>query len=280
MGYKLYRITRDFSSQMKKQNISSFAASTAFFLFLSLVPMLVVVCTIIPFTPLTEENLIAAIRDFVPDVLDPLVQGWVTEVYDKSAGILSIAAIATLWSAAQGVLALMRGLNAINGVEEKRNYFVIRMIASFYTLIMLIVLILSLFVMVFGNELVMLILHKMPKFQLLVSFIMQFRFLFGWCLLALAFAVIYTYVPNKKLKFREQLPGAVLASMVWIGFSWGFSVYVENSSSYSIYGSLSVIIIAMLWLYFGMYIMLVGSYLNRYFQPVNKVLVKRISHDA
>lgn len=276
----MYRITQDFSSQMKKQNISAFAASTAFFLFLSLVPMLVMVCTIIPFTPLTEENLVAAIEDFVPDVLDPLVQGLVAEVYDKSAGILSIAAIATLWSAAQGVLALMRGLNAINGVEEKRNYFIVRMIASFYTLVMLIVLILSLFVMVFGNELVMLILHRMPKLQMLVSFIMKFRFLFGWCLLALVFAIIYTYVPNKKLQFREQIPGAILASMIWIGFSWGFSLYVGRSGSYSIYGSLSVIVIVMLWLYFCMYIMMIGAYVNRYFQPVNKVLVKRRSHET
>ncbi|MCM1535842.1 MAG: YihY/virulence factor BrkB family protein [Clostridium sp.] len=275
MGRTLYRISKDFSSQMKKQNISAFASSTAFFLFLSLVPMLVMICTIIPFTPLTEENLVAAIEDFVPAVMDPLVQGMVAEVYDKSAGILSIAAIATLWSAAQGVLALMRGLNAINGVEEKRNYIVVRMIASFYTLVMLIVLILSLFVMVFGNELVMLILHKLPKLRLLVSFIMKFRFLFGWCLLALVFTVIYTFVPDKKLQFREQIPGAVLSSTIWIGFSWGFSLYVGSSGSYSIYGSLSVIVIVMLWLYFGMYIMMLGAYVNRYFQPVNKALVKR-----
>lgn len=275
MGRTLYRISRDFSSQMKKQNISAFASSTAFFLFLSLVPMLVMVCTIIPFTPITEENLVAAIEDVVPAVLDPLVQGMVAEVYDKSAGILSLAAIATLWSAAQGVLALMRGLNAINGVEEKRNYVVVRMIASLYTLVMLIVLILSLFVMVFGNELVMLVLHRLPRLRLLASFIMKFRFLFGWCLLALVFAVIYTFVPDKKLQFREQLPGAVLSSMIWIGFSWGFSLYVGRSGSYSIYGSLSVIVIVMLWLYFCMYIMMLGAYVNRYFQPVNKALVKR-----
>ncbi len=275
MGRTLYRISRDFSSQMKKQNISAFASSTAFFLFLSLVPMLVMVCTIIPFTPITEENLVAAIEDVVPAVMDPLVQGLVAEVYDKSAGILSLAAIATLWSAAQGVLALMRGLNAINGVEEKRNYVVVRMIASLYTLVMLIVLILSLFVMVFGNELVMLVLHRLPRLRLLVSFIMKFRFLFGWCLLALVFAVIYTFVPDKKLQFREQIPGAVLSSMIWIGFSWGFSLYVGRSGSYSIYGSLSVIVIVMLWLYFCMYIMMLGAYVNRYFQPVNKALVKR-----
>jgi membrane protein len=75
------------------------------------------------------------------------------------------------------------------------------------------------------------------------------------------------------MKFEEQLPGAFFAATVWSMFSWGFSLYVTYSNSYSIYGSLSIIVIIMLWLYFCMYIMLIGAYLNRYFRPVNRVLV-------
>ena len=56
-------IWRDFSSQMKKQNISAYASSTAFFLFLSVIPMLMVVCAVIPYTPVTEQNLITALTD-------------------------------------------------------------------------------------------------------------------------------------------------------------------------------------------------------------------------
>ena len=70
---KLYLIAQDFSAQMKKQNISAFAASIAFFFFLSVVPMLIMICTIIPFTPLTEENLVEAVTDVTPDKIDPLV---------------------------------------------------------------------------------------------------------------------------------------------------------------------------------------------------------------
>ena len=53
-------IWRDFSSQMKKQNISAYASSTAFFLFLSVIPMLMVVCAVIPYTPVTEQNLVGS----------------------------------------------------------------------------------------------------------------------------------------------------------------------------------------------------------------------------
>ena len=118
---KLYCMIRDFQIAMKKKNIGSFAASTAFFFFLSLVPMMILVCTILPYTSLTEENLVNLITDFTADTLDPLISSVIADVYDKSVGILSIAAVTTLWSASKGILALTRGLNEVNGVEEHRN---------------------------------------------------------------------------------------------------------------------------------------------------------------
>lgn len=277
--HKLFIILRDFSAQMKKQNISAFAASTAFFLVLSIVPMLILICTIIPYTPLTEENLVRAVTEITPDRLDFLVESLIAEVYDKSAGILSVAAITTLWSAGKGVLALMRGLNAIGGVEEDRNYFVVRLVASLYTVVMLVVLILSLFIMVFGNQLVELLLYRVPQLQILVSFLMNFRFLLVWAILTMLFSAVYAYVPNEKLAFGEQVPGAAFAAVVWSVFSWGFSLYVERTESYSIYGSLSLIVIVMVWMYFCMYIIMIGAYLNRYFRPVNRVLANRHRQD-
>jgi len=271
---KLYLIGRDFSAQMKKQNISAYAASIAFFFFLSIVPMLMVICMVIPYTPLTEENLVQAVTDITPDRVDPVVEGLIADVYDKSAGILSIAVIATLWSAAKGVMALMQGLNAVNGVDEKRNYFVIRVVACLYTVVMLIVVILSLFINVFGNQLVNLALHRIPQLQRLVAFLMHFRFLVVWAVLTLLFATVYAFMPDDKLRFREQIPGATFAAVVWSVFSWGFSMYVDYSNSYGIYGSLAIIIIILLWMYFCMYIIMIGAYLNRYFRPVNQALVR------
>ena len=273
--HKIYLIARDFASQMRKQDISAYAASIAFFFFLSLVPMLMMICTIIPFTPLTEENLVTAVTDITPDRVDPLAESLIADVYDRAAGILSIAVVATIWSAANGVMALMQGLNAINGVEEERNYFVIRGIASFYTMVMLVIVILSLFLMVFGNQLVNLALHRVPQLKGVVSFLMNFRFMLVWLILTLLFSVIYTYVPDVKLSFREQIPGALFASVAWSIFSWGFSMYVNYGNAYGIYGSLAIITIVLLWMYFCMYIVMIGAYLNKYFRPVNIVLTKR-----
>ena len=177
---RILSVVMDFSKQMNKKNINDFAASTAFFFFLSVVPLLIMICTIIPYTPLTEENLVEAVTDVLPDLVDPVAESLIADIYDRSAGILSIAIIATLWSASKGVMALMRGLNAVNDVEEERNYLVVRVIASFYTIVMMVVVILSLFVMVFGDQLVTLILYRVPRLRRVVSFAMNFRFLLVW----------------------------------------------------------------------------------------------------
>ena len=274
MVCRIFHVLVDFSAQMKKKDINTYAASIAFFFFLSVVPMLIMICTTIPYTPLTEENLVELVTDLLPDQVDPLAESLISEVYDKSAGILSIAIIATIWSAAKGVMALMRGLNVVNDVEEQRNYFLVRIIASFYTVVMLLVVILSLFVMVFGDQLVAVTLHRLPQLQTLVSFVMNFRFLFVWAVLSVLFAAVYAYVPDKKLVFKEQIPGAVFSAVVWSVFSWAFSYYLTYGNTYGIYGNLSIIIIVLLWMYFCMYIIMIGAYVNRYFESVNKKLVR------
>lgn len=254
---------RELSRQMKEQNISAHAGSSAFFIFVSLLPMLIMICTIIPFTPLTEANLERAITEMTPEMIDPLAVRLVREVYEKSAGILSVAAITTLWSAGKGVLAIMRGLNDINDAGEKRNYFLVRIVASCYTLLLLFMVIIGLLLMVFGNEVMNVLLIRNPRLEGITSFLHHFRFVAVWAFLTMFFSLIYTYVPNVKMKFKEQLTGAMFAAILWSVFSWGFSIYVDRGVSGSMYGNLSLVIIVMLWLYFGMYIVFVGAYLNR-----------------
>lgn len=263
MVHKIWKTGLVIKENVLKKNISSFAASTAFFLFLSLVPMIILICTIIPYTPLTEEILTKSITDFLPDKMEPLLLAILSEIYEKSAGILSMAALLTLWSAGKGMMALMRGLNEINGTEEKRNYFVTRLIASFYTLALLAVVVVSLLLSVFGNVVLQTIRGKLPQTEGIFSFMMSFRFLIVWAFMVVLFTAIYAYVPDKKLKFRKQIYGAIFSAVMWTILSWGFSLYVEIGG-FSIYGSLSIIVLIMLFLYFCMYMTLIGAQINRY----------------
>lgn len=262
---KIYKEIREFASNMKKENLSTFASSAAFFLFLSLVPILIVICTIIPYTPITEEKLLLLVFDIFPDKVDTIMMEIIDDVYERSAGVLSIAVLVTLWSAGKGVLAVIRGLNAVNDVEEHRNYFLVRIVSSFYTLIMLLVILLSMIILVFGNTLVEMLVIRVPALENVISFFMNFRFLIIWLILTGIFSVFYAYLPDKKLRFREQVCGASFAAVTWIIFSWGFSVYVEYGKLVHIYGSLSIITILLLWLYFGLYIIFIGAYINKHF---------------
>ncbi len=270
--YRLYYIMRDFNWQMTKKNISAFAASTSFFLFLSMIPLLMSLCAILPYTRLTEGNLISAITRFTPDAMNGLVVSIVTEVYARSAGTITIFAIVTIWSASKAMLALIRGLNAVNDFEERRNYFVLRFIACIYTVIILAATILALFVMVFGNVIVDLLLADIPPLHIVVHFVMRFRFLFSWAVLTFIFALIYAYVPNSKLRFKGQIPGAAFSAVMWGAASYAFSVYVDSFNGFGTYGGLTTVVIMMLWFYLLMYILLIGAHINRYFGPVYKFL--------
>ena len=270
--YRLFYILRDFNWQMTRKNISSFASSTSFFLFLSMIPLLMALCAILPYTRLTEENLLMAITKFTPDAMNGLVVSVVSDVYARSAGTITIFAIVTIWSASKAMLALIRGLNAVNDFEERRNYFVLRFIACIYTVIILAATILALLVMVFGNVIVNLLLADIPPLHILVQFVMRFRFLFSWAVLTFVFALIYAYVPSNKLRFRGQVPGAAFSAIMWGAASYAFSIYVDHFNGFGTYGGLTTVVIMMLWFYLLMYILMIGAHINRYFGPVYKFL--------
>ena len=264
---RLIFIGYDFSKHMNRKNISSFAASTAFFLFLSLIPMLMLLCALIPYTPITEANLMDVAREITPDTMDSLVVNIIHDVYNKSIGIVSVTAVVTLWSAGEGMLALMRGLNVISDVEEDRSYMVLGVVGSLYTILILILMILSLLIMIFGNILIGLVERRIPQTSYFFEILLHFRTLFVWFVLTIFIALMYTYVPGGKLGFKMQLPGAVVAAVGWSIITWFFSIYVDRFNGFSTYGSLTTIIILMLWLYSCMYIVMMGAFLNRYFKP-------------
>ena len=266
----LVSITKEFIRKLSRTNLSAHAASTAFFFFLSLIPMIMLICSALSFTPLLRESDLLEAALLLPNSVTPLFVSLIDTIYDSSFGVFSVSAIVTIWSAGKGVLALMRGLNAMNGVLEKRNYFVQRMIASCYLIVFLIMILFLLVVMVFGNLLTETVIRYVPETRHLFELLMCFRELFSGVFLTVIFMLLYSVLPCGKSYFRSQLPGALFSSTSWLVFSWVFSLYIMYSGSFNMYGSLTAIIIVMLWLYFGCYIFLTGAYLNRYLRLIKK----------
>jgi membrane protein len=171
-----------------------------------------------------------------------------------------------IWSASKGILALIQGFSNINHVQENRNYFLLRLIASCYTIAFVLVIVLTLTLMVFGNSLLGFINVHVPLLFDAASWLISTRILYIPVIMTMIFLFIYRLVPNGRKALLSYLPGAIFSSVGWLGFSYLFSYYVDHfaNRSYS-YGSLAVIVFLMLWLYICMYIIFIGAEINNYF---------------
>lgn len=259
----IYSLYRDYSEKMRKKDLAAYSSSCAFFLMLSVIPLLILLSSLLPYTAVSEDDLIHAVVELTPSFANNLLIRIINETYSYSVSITSISALVTVWSGALGMLAIIRGLNSIYDVDETRNYFYLRFIAAFYTLILVLAIMIMLTLMVFGNLAKAFIATTYPEIVLkTIPFYIYVKFLFVIAVATLLFALIYTFVPSTKLKFKHQLPGALFSSVVWYIFSWFFSMYVKFSKSYSIYGSLATPVIMMFWLYFCIYIFLIGAFIN------------------
>lgn len=262
MIWKLIGTAVSFMDKCKRDKINAYAAQSAFFIILSIIPFLMVFSSLIRYTSISQGMLLIIIRRVLPEYVSPFLVNLVSEVYNRSAGIISVTAVAAIWSAGKGVQYMTDGLNSVNDLEETRNWFVLRFWAVVYTAGFMIAVLFTLLVLVFGNSLQMLAAEYVPFLEKAVSLLSHFRGLLMLAILIFFFDVIFTALPNRKLKLKSQLPGAVICGVAWYLFSFGLSIYVDYFNGFSMYGSLTTIVLIMLWLYICMYIMMMSAEVN------------------
>lgn len=260
---KIVRFIFLFIDKLQKAHIGAYAAQAAYFTVLSGIPLLMMLLALIQYTPLTKSVLLEMLDSFLPSVIMPFIIAIMDEVYTKSVTLISITAIIALWSAARSMLAITTGCNNIYGVRETRNYFVLRFRSALHTLLLLIAVTVAMLLFVFSEQRLAFLAEKFVFVDMIVNAIGKIRFLLVLLVEFLMFLFLYKFVPNRKGKLGWQVPGALFAALGWSGFSYCFSIYVGGFSNMSyMYGSLTTIIIFMLWLYSCMYILLIGAGIN------------------
>ena len=259
-----------FCNRVGKDNIPVYAAYGTLFIILSVFPFLMLLLSILQYLPIAKELMHAEVSGIhvVPEMVSPLLHTIVADLTaSRSSTLLSVTAIVTLWSASKGVYGIFKGMNCVYHSAEQRNYFWIRIICLFYTLVFYIIVILTMVLMVFGEQLQALLLYQFPllrQFDNLISFL---RLLFSIVLQTYFFMVIYKVFPNRKATIWSQIPGALVSSVGWMLFSYAFSIYIRYFSNYSkMYGSLTAIILTILWLYVCISIILFGGELNAWLE--------------
>lgn len=264
---KIIKLVRGFLRAMQEDHVGAYAAQSAYFIMLSFIPFIILLLTAIRYTTLTQADIYRAAQVIFPDSMDGFVIDIINEVYSKTAVTVSLSAITAAWSAGKGFLALMRGMNSIYDIEEQRNYFILRLRSAIYTVVFVISIILSLVVLVFGNAIHQAAVVHLPFLAVITGMVLRMKDVVAIAFLTLVFMLLYKFVPNRKARLYSQAPGALLSSVCWYLFSIGFSLYVDYSPGFSnMYGSLTTIIMVMLWLYFCMYIILIGAEINSYFE--------------
>ena len=243
---------------MTGKNVPVYAAHTGYFMVLALFPMLVLLIGLLRYTGLSVDSLTDLLAGFLPAVLVPGARRLILSTYQNTSGtVLSLSALAALWSASRGVHGLLTGLNSIYGAQENRGYFHIRAVSMLYTFLFLLVLVATLILSVFGNHLLRLNPVLYPLVNLRIPMLLMLQ--------TALFTAMFTVLPNGRSPLRYAVPGALLASAGWLVFSNLYSVYVDHFSGLSsVYGSVYAVALSMLWLYGCLCLFFYGGALNHY----------------
>lgn len=256
---KFIQITTDIS----EDHVGAYAAQTAYFFMLCFIPIILLLLTLVRYTPVTKADVMTAVIRVFPTSVDSMITSIVNQVYNQSMGIIPVTVVVALWSAGKGVLAMTSGLNCIYKCPETRNYVLLRIRATLYTVMFIIVIIFLLVLSVFGNSLNLFVAEYVPIIKNLADWLIRARTVITPAVLMIFCLLIYKFLPNRRDRLIKQLPGAVFAAIGWMVVSWIFSVYVDIFQGFtSMYGSLTTIVLIMLWMYFCMYSILLGGEVN------------------
>lgn len=263
---KIYDKAIKVSGEVGSNHVGAYAAQSAYFFILCMIPIILLLLTMVQYTPVTKADVMTAVVQVFPTTVDSLIVSIVNQVYNQSTSVIPITIIVALWSAGKGVLAVTTGLNCVYKCPETRNYVYLRLRATIYTVMFIVVIIMLLLLSVFGNSLSLFISSHIAILKPVADWLMDKRIIISPIVLVGFSLLLYKFLPNRKDSFKNQIPGAVFTAIAWMALSWIFSVYLDVFRGFSnMYGSLTTIVLIMLWLYFCMYSILLGAVINKMF---------------
>ena len=252
--------------EIKQDYVSLLAAGVAFFALLALVPALVTLVSLYGLVadPADIQRNVDDVLAAAPREVRDLVQSQLSSIVDGSPQGLRFGAIAglvvALWSASSGMKHLIAAVNRAYDEEETRGFIRLRGLSLTLTIGAALALLVALYALVIAPN----SLSDEGSSNVLRTTLLVIR----WPLLAIGamvgLAIIYRYAPNRdEPRWRWVSPGAVIATLVWLAASVGFTIYSANFGRYNeTYGALGAVVVVMLWLYISTFATIAGAELN------------------
>lgn len=197
--------------------------------------------------------------------MNELVLSVVKEVYSKSIGTISLSIIFTMWSAGRALLALTRGLHSVYDINDKKSNSAIylRLKSIVETIIFIVFIILGLILLVFGDTLISIAQSRLGILENVSFFSGVLAEIGSIFATFVVFLCLYKFLPKHKVSFKSQMPGAIFGALGLNIISFVFSKYLDIFRGFSItYGSLTTLMLVMMWIYSCFYTVFLGAELN------------------
>ncbi len=242
------------------------AAQLAYYFVLALFPTLIFLVALASFFPVAEvtDDVVRGMSGFTPpDVIQVITDQMRRLSQAGNGGLLTLGVFGALWSSSAAVAGLITALNQAYDVPEGRAWWKVRIIAILLTIALAFFLLISSTLIIAGPA----IAERLASTFGIASVVVWTWQILQWPV-ALIFvmtgvSLVYYFGPDVEQEWVWITPGALLATLLWLGVSFGFRVYVNSFGNYNeTYGALGAMIVLLLWLYLSGFAILVGAELN------------------
>ncbi len=264
----IYNVLTFIRKETQEDAIVTRANSMAFSFFMAIFPSIIVLFTVLAYTPLYEnfDNVLSdSIHEIMPGDAGKLVFKTIQDIATiPRSGLLSFGFFLAIWFASNGMLSMMRGLEKdYIATFKRRTPFEKRIMAIQLTGLVALVLIASVVLVILGNTLLRFLFQYIKADWITRMSLFGFRWIVVLSLFYTTFSTIYRYGSSIRRRISFFNPGASLATVLSIMTSWGFSFYVDNFGNYNkVYGSIGTLIVLMVWIQLNCMILLIGFELN------------------
>ena len=241
------------------------AAQLAYYFFLSLFPALLIAVTLTSFfPPELLDQMVQWLGVFTPPDVLTIVQGQLQQIRGGGhVSLLTFGALGALWSSSSAMSAIIDTVNRAYGVKEARAWWKIQLLAIFLTLAVSLFVLISFTLVMGGPEIAEKLAARVGLGQ---AFAWAWKIL-QWPVVVLlvseGFALVYYLAPDVEQRWAWILPGAHVATVLWLLISLGFRFYVTNFGHYNqMYGAIGAAIVMLLWFYLSGLVLLFGAELN------------------
>lgn len=269
---KDHALVQKFISHYQSAEIDLSSIAVAYYLLLTLFPLLVLVANIFPYFNIDTADLLTFLREQLPKELYDIVAGLVENIFNKPlTGLVWLSLATGFWTMSRGFFFLQKAVNkAYDNSEEHRDFLLGRLIGLLSGVILIIFLALGILLSTFGRSLLDLLHQRFglvtELYQLLGTLLQPMV----WLVFGVALLVLYYLLPNIRItKKRYVLPGTLFTSLVLLTTTNLFGVYVSQTimrmENLRLLGSVALFAL-MMWFILFSQVLIFGAVLNASYQ--------------